>query len=199
MSTSLSREFSFSNCGKALPAATATSPPVLTPARRMPPALLACVVANASPPKETGPLPRDELNTLDNRVQKNQRDAVAFYRRGQIYAWYNYFSHAINDFGRAIRLNANDPEAFNNRCWARIMLGDKTAALQDCNGALRIRREYGDALDSRGLIFLQLCSCFAGIRRPCRTIRFTLLRKPLWHRHFSTALPVHHPQRHPTN
>ena len=37
------------------------------------------------------------------------------------------------------------------------MLGDTSKALQDCNSALRLRRDYGDALDSRGLINLKTC------------------------------------------
>jgi tetratricopeptide (TPR) repeat protein len=90
-------------------------------------------------------------------VRRNTRDAVAYYRRGQFYARYAQFNRAISDFDEAIRLKPDDPEALNNRCWARTMLGDTTKALQDCNEALKLRPAYGDALDSRGLINLKLC------------------------------------------
>jgi hypothetical protein len=117
----------------------------------------ACVVANVPPPKPSGTPPSDELKGLDERVRRNTRDAVAFYRRGQFYARYAQFNRAISDFDEAIRLKPDDPEALNNRCWARIMLGDTTKALQDCNEALKLRPAYGDALDSRGLINLKIC------------------------------------------
>ena len=42
-------------------------------------------------------------------------------------------------------------EAFNNRCWARTVIGDLQEALKDCNEALRLRPNFVDALDSRGL------------------------------------------------
>jgi len=122
-----------------------------------PPSPPACVVANVAPPKPIGSPPSDELRTLDERVRRNTRDAVGFYRRGQFYARYGQFNRAISDFDEAIRLKPDDPEALNNRCWARAMLGDTTKALQDCNEALKLRPAYGDALDSRGLINLKLC------------------------------------------
>jgi hypothetical protein len=122
-----------------------------------PPQPPACVVANVPPPKPTGTPPSDELKGLDERVRRNARDAVAFYRRGQFYARYSQFNRAISDFDEAIRLKPDDPEALNNRCWARAMLGDATKAMQDCNEALKLRPAYGDALDSRGLINLKLC------------------------------------------
>jgi hypothetical protein len=122
-----------------------------------PPSPPACVVANVPPPKPTGTPPTDELKSLDERVRRNARDAVAYYRRGQFYARYGQFNRAISDFDEAIRLKSDDPEALNNRCWARAMLGDTAKGMQDCNEALRLRPAYGDALDSRGLINLKLC------------------------------------------
>jgi hypothetical protein len=129
----------------------------LAPPRQQPPQPPACVVANVSPPKPTGTPPSEELRSLDERIRRNTRDAVAFYRRGQFYARYSQFTRAISDFDEAIRLKPDDPEALNNRCWARTMLGDTTKAMQDCNEALKLRPAYGDALDSRGLINLKLC------------------------------------------
>ena len=54
-----------------------------------------------------------------------------------------------------IRLNPKDVEAYNNRCWARTVIGDLQAALKDCNEALRLRPNFVDALDSRGLVNLK--------------------------------------------
>jgi Caspase domain/Tetratricopeptide repeat len=167
ISSSLSEEFSFSKCrgrnDEALNrdqdrdrdrdrdrVAPRPSPPPSPPQA-------ACQVVNVPAPKPTGTPPGDELKSLNDRVRLNPRDAVGFYRRGQLYARYGDFNRAITDLDEAIRLKPDDPEALNNRCWARIMLGDTSKALQDCNSALRLRPAYGDALDSRGLINLKLC------------------------------------------
>ena len=78
-----------------------------------------------------------------------------YYRRGQVYASKGAYSLAINDFSDSLRLNPKDVEAFNNRCWARTVIGDLQAALKDCNEALRLRPNFVDALDSRGLVNLK--------------------------------------------
>jgi hypothetical protein len=155
ISSSLSQEFTFSSCGRGSPPAQVSSntanPPIAPPPPPTPPA---CVVARAPAPSSP---PSDEVKSLDGRVRRNPRDAVGFYRRGQLYARYGDFNRAIADLDEAIRLKPDDPEAFNNRCWARTMLGDTSRALQDCDSALKLRPAYGDALDSRGLINLKLC------------------------------------------
>lgn len=96
------------------------------------------------------------IENLDAQLQHNPRDAVAFYKRGQLYAKNGNYSRAAADFDAAIQLNPKDAEAFNNRCWARAMFTDLQMALKDCNEALRLRPRYADALDSRGLVHLKL-------------------------------------------
>jgi len=96
------------------------------------------------------------MSSLDARLQRDPNDAVAYYKRGQLYAQNRDFSRAAADFDAAIRLNPTDVEALNNRCWARSMFADLQMALQDCNEALRLRPGYVDALDSRGLVYLKM-------------------------------------------
>jgi regulator of sirC expression with transglutaminase-like and TPR domain len=96
------------------------------------------------------------IKNLDVQLQHNPRDAVAFYKRGQLYARNRDYSRAAADFDAAIQLNPKDAEAFNNRCWARAMFTDLQIALKDCNEALRLQPRYADALDSRGLVHLKL-------------------------------------------
>ena len=55
-----------------------------------------------------------------------------------------------------IRLSPGDPEALNNRCWARAIVGDLDNALKDCHQALQLRPRYGDAFDSRGFVNLKI-------------------------------------------
>ena len=52
------------------------------------------------------------------------------------------FTLAIKDFDQVIRLNPKDAEAFNNRCWARAMMGDLQVALRDCNESLAAQAEF---------------------------------------------------------
>jgi len=87
------------------------------------------------------------IKSLTAKLADNPDDQSALYRRGQVYA--------IKDFDDSIRLNPKDVEAYNNRCWARTVIGDLQAALKDCNEALRLRPNFVDALDSRGLVNLK--------------------------------------------
>jgi regulator of sirC expression with transglutaminase-like and TPR domain len=151
MSSSLSQEFLFSNCRLDVAVdrdRDHPGPPIQSQQ-------VDCKVANVPPPKPTCTPPSNELRKLNDRVRR--KDAAAFYRRGQLYAQCGEFTRAIVDFDHAIRLNPGDPEALNNRCWARTILGDTSQALHDCNNALMIHPDYGDALDSRGLIYLKQC------------------------------------------
>jgi hypothetical protein len=142
MSSSLSQEFSFSSCRLHLPSGPA------------------CKVANMPPPKPTGTFPRDELKKLNDRLRRNPSDVAAFNRRGQLYAQSGQFNRALTEFDNAIGLKPDYPDALNNRCWARTILGgttNLTNALSDCNSALNLHPGYGDAFDSRGLIYPKLC------------------------------------------
>jgi hypothetical protein len=95
------------------------------------------------------------IKSLTLKLNDNPDDANALYRRGQVYASKGAYSLAINDFSDSLRLNSKDVEAYNNRCWARTVIGDLQAALKDCNEALRLRPSFVDALDSRGLLNLK--------------------------------------------
>jgi tetratricopeptide (TPR) repeat protein len=66
------------------------------------------------------------------------------------------FAEAIKNLDEVLRVNPADPEALNNRCWARALLGDLDNALKDCDRALQLRPRYADAFDSRGLVNLKL-------------------------------------------
>jgi tetratricopeptide (TPR) repeat protein len=119
-------------------------------------------VTKPSPPPDKTSTPATvtdpAIEKLNARLQQNPNDAIAFYNRGQLYAKNGDFSSAVADFDQAIRLSPNDAAAFNNRCWARAAssTGELDLALRDCNEALRLRPDFTDALDSRGLTYLKL-------------------------------------------
>jgi tetratricopeptide (TPR) repeat protein len=58
-----------------------------------------------------------------------------------------------------IRVHDQDPRvvrAYNQRCWARAVLGQELdEALRDCNAALRLSPQSANILDSRGLVNLR--------------------------------------------
>ncbi len=106
---------------------------------------------------EPPPVKRDRvIRDLDRQIDRNPRDADAYYKRGQQWAMRRQYALASDDFGEAIRLNPKDAESFNNRCFTRAVIGELEAALDDCNEAIRLRPDYTDAFDSRGFTYLKL-------------------------------------------
>ncbi len=102
----------------------------------------------------TEPPPDPRIAELDRAIAANPNDGAALDRRGRLLAFHGNYGRAIKDFDELIRLRP-DAEAFNNRCWARAIIGDLASALNDCNMALQLRPRYADAFDSRAMINLK--------------------------------------------
>jgi len=102
----------------------------------------------------TEPPPDPRIAELDRAIAANPNDGAALDRRGRLLAFHGNYGRAIKDFDELIRLRP-DAEAFNNRCWARAIIGDLAYALNDCNMALQLRPRYADAFDSRAMINLK--------------------------------------------
>lgn len=100
------------------------------------------------------PLADPRIAELDRAIAANPNDGAALDRRGRLLAFHGNYGRAIKDFDEVIRLRP-DAEAFNNRCWARAIVGDLALALNDCNTALQLRPGYADAFDSRAMINLK--------------------------------------------
>jgi len=133
-----------------------TSPPLAGEGRADPPPAArdtaavpgATNLARAEPPAD----PR--IAELDRAIAANPNDGAALDRRGRMLAVRGNYGRAIKDFDEVIRLRP-DAEAFNNRCWARAIIGDLALALNDCNMALQLHPRYADAFDSRAMINLK--------------------------------------------
>ncbi|HEV7634208.1 MAG TPA: caspase family protein, partial [Bradyrhizobium sp.] len=135
ISSSLAEDFSFTPGTQRSNAVAAVSPPAPDPSPAPSPAAV-------PPPKTDAVLPIDKpadkneetasvaladdptIQTLSARLADNPDDAGALYRRGQVYASKGAYDLAIKDFSDSIRLNPKDVEAYNNRCWARTVIGD---------------------------------------------------------------------------
>ncbi len=107
-------------------------------------------------PKPFSSVELKRKNVLDARIAKDSRDELAYYERGQFFAQRGDAGLAIADFDQSLKLNSNNPEAFNNRCWMRAVANDLERALEDCNQALKLRPNFVDALDSRGFVHLKV-------------------------------------------
>jgi tetratricopeptide (TPR) repeat protein len=60
---------------------------------------------------------------------------------------------AIADYAKSIELNSKYPQAFNNRAYTYMRMGDYKDALTDLNKALEINPNYINALMNRGDIY----------------------------------------------
>jgi tetratricopeptide (TPR) repeat protein len=87
---------------------------------------------------------------------KLKPSAGGYFNRGNAHLGKSHYDHAIDDYNQAIKLKADFAPAFDNRCWARAVVGILKQALADCNEALRLMPNNAATLDSRGFIFLKM-------------------------------------------
>ena len=74
---------------------------------------------------------------------------MEYYRQGN-------FTQAISDFNKAIEINPNDAEAYNNLSVLYAIKGDLSIAMSDFNKAIEINPKICDAYKNRALIYYQL-------------------------------------------
>jgi tetratricopeptide (TPR) repeat protein len=125
----------------------------------------ACEVPTPDSAPSADDLAKDPvIADLSRRIAANGNDAIAHYKRGQVYAVRHAYALAVADFDAVLNLDPKQAEALNNRCWTRAATGDLQAALADCGQALQINPGLTDALDSRGLVNLKLGKTADAIR-----------------------------------
>src|SRR6266508_103288 len=94
---------------------------------------------------------------------KLKPSAEAYFNRGNAHLGKSHYHHAIDDYNQAIKLKADFAAAFDNRCWARAVVGILKPALADCNEALRLLPNNAATLDSRGFVFLKMSNFDAAV------------------------------------
>ncbi len=94
---------------------------------------------------------------------KLKPSAEAHFNRGNAYLGKSQHASAIDDFNQAIKLKADFAQAFDNRCWARAVVGILKQALADCNEALRLMPSNAATLDSRAFVFLKMTNFDAAV------------------------------------
>ena len=84
------------------------------------------------------------------------RLAFAYYGRGLAHAMLDEHREALPDLRAAVRGAPDQAQMANALCWSLAILGEGLdEARQACDAALRLRPDYGEALDSRGLLNLK--------------------------------------------
>src|SRR5262245_2705511 len=94
---------------------------------------------------------------------KLKPSAEGYFNRGNAQLGKGHYDRAIDDFNQAIKLKADFAPAFDNRCWARAVVGILKQALADCNEALRLMPGNASTHDSRGFIFLKMTNFDAAV------------------------------------
>ncbi len=74
----------------------------------------------------------------------------AFRNRGDVYGDREQWPAAIADDTKAIELNPEDAEAYNQRAWAHLKSGDMKKAFVDVNKSLSLDPKQADTWDTRG-------------------------------------------------
>lgn len=97
------------------------------------------------------------LRDYDAALAIDPRNSIAVYRRDQ--AVRGRVDAVREQLAQLTQLIAREPEnaaALNDRCWLRAINDeDYSAALADCNEALRLQPNAPEILDSRGLVHLK--------------------------------------------
>lgn len=98
-----------------------------------------------------------------NQAIKLKPTALAHFNRGNAYLGKGQYDHAIDDYNQAIKLKPDFAAAFDNRCWARAVVGILKLALADCNQALRLAPDNAATFESRGFVFLKMTNFDAAV------------------------------------
>jgi tetratricopeptide (TPR) repeat protein len=97
------------------------------------------------------------LRALDRAVHMDGGKAETYVRRSFVYAKLGEYQKAFADAGRAIEINNELWEAFNNRAWALTHMhgGDLELAMRDANRAVALCPSCAAAFDTRGIVELK--------------------------------------------
>jgi tetratricopeptide (TPR) repeat protein len=94
--------------------------------------------------------------SLTLAIQMRPSDALALGWRGDTYAHGHVWGSALADYERAIVINPKYAAAYNGRCFARTVIGDRLdLAADDCDKALSLEPNSRSTLNARGILRLK--------------------------------------------
>jgi len=89
-------------------------------------------------------------------ISSHPEMAEAFNNRGLAFYDLRRYRQAVQDYTRAIELNAGHEKAYNNRGNAYYEIAEYQLALSDLNRSLQLKPDYSKAHLNRGLVYYQL-------------------------------------------
>ena len=97
--------------------------------------------------------PEQTIQGCDAVIKANRETpedlGAAFFNRGLTYHGKGQYDRAIQDYGQALKLRPNYPDALYQRGLAYRRSGQNDRAMQDYDQALRLKPDLVDALNSR--------------------------------------------------
>ena len=93
---------------------------------------------------------------IERRTDTPCEIALAYSLRGGAIYYKGDPVRAILDYDEAIKLDPGFARAFNNRCWARAVVGRVQEAVADCDESLRLAPNVANTLENRGFAYLKM-------------------------------------------
>lgn len=93
---------------------------------------------------------------IERKSDTPQQIALAYSLRGGAMYYKGDPVRAIGDYDQAIALDPTFARAFNNRCWARAVVGRVQEAVADCDESLRLAPNVSNTLENRGFAYLKM-------------------------------------------
>ena len=109
----------------------------------------------------------DKLTNMDNKLKEvheyvakakeseNKAKASSLFLEGNRYHAEKKFDEAIENYTKAIKLNGNFKEAYNNRGVSYVDTGDYFSAIKDYEKVMEINSNDTDAYNNRGIAYIK--------------------------------------------
>ena len=95
------------------------------------------------------------LADLHHAMQFRPENAEIYYTIGKAFTNSLQFETAITNFTKAISIDSNYAEAFNDRAYVNFRLNKFDSAMKDCNRAIALNQLYLNAYYNKGMIYYE--------------------------------------------
>ena len=93
---------------------------------------------------------------FDDAIERNPKDATAWYNKGVALVNLGKYFEAINCFGKATAINPKDAATLYNKGVVLFTLGKYPEAIKYYDKSLKLNPEYTDALNNKGQVLCEL-------------------------------------------
>jgi tetratricopeptide (TPR) repeat protein len=114
---------------------------------------------------------KDSISLWSNVIEKEpERFSTAYLNRGAAFERIGQRERAVQDYDKAIELNAFDFQAYDNRGVALENMGQLGKAIQDFDRAIALKHDDSQMFVARGLVYLKVGQVERGVadlKRAC--------------------------------